>query len=259
MNISLNGQHAVVCGASRGIGAAVARALAELGCNVTLMARDPDALEHTRLTLAVKDNQKHTAVVADMMDESGLEAAAATVKMPVNILINNSGGPPPGPILSATQEQFTQAFRQHVLASQQLVQRFLPEMKASGRGRIVNIISTSVRMPIPGLGVSNTIRGAMASWSKTLASEVGPDNVTVNNVLPGYTNTQRLEAIFEGRAKKLNTTVENAITEARAEVPLGRFAEPEEIASAVAFLCSPAAAYISGTSVYVDGGRTNAL
>ncbi len=259
MNISLSGRHAVVCGASRGIGAAIAGALAELGCSITLIARDPEALEHTRGLLSVQGGQHHTAVAADMMDKEGLDAAVQSVSAPVNILVNNSGGPPPGPIVSASDEQFSQAFRQHVLASQQLVQRFLPEMKSSGYGRIVNVISTSVRMPIPGLGVSNTIRGAMASWSKTLASEVGPDKVTVNNVLPGYTNTQRLEAIFEGRAKKLKTTVEAAVEEARAEVPLGRFAEPEEIASAVAFLCSPAAAYISGTSVYVDGGRTNAL
>ncbi|MCI0702060.1 MAG: SDR family oxidoreductase, partial [Planctomycetia bacterium] len=166
---------------------------------------------------------------------------------------------PPGPIVEATVEQFLAAFRQQLLASHLLMQWLLPTMKTLGYGRIINVISTSVREPIPGLGVSNTIRGAMASWAKTLSREVGKFNITVNNILPGATKTSRLESIIARKAAQSDTSRDEIEAQIRSEIPLGRFAEPEELGSVIAFLASPAASYISGVSIPVDGGRLHCV
>ncbi|MEM9057277.1 MAG: SDR family oxidoreductase, partial [Pseudomonadota bacterium] len=176
-----------------------------------------------------------------------------------DVLINNTGGPPAGPANAATTDAFQAAFQQHLLANHLLMRAVLPGMKAAGGGRIVNVISTSVKEPIPGLGVSNTIRGAVASWAKTLAAELGPHNITVNNVLPGFTDTERLTEIFGGKAEKTGLSVADVEAQARTQVPLGRFAQPEEIAAAVLFLASDMASYVSGTNLVVDGGRTGSL
>lgn len=262
MNVSLQGKRALVCGASRGIGRATAQALADLGASVAVLARNRDALNETLATLAADAGQAHMAVPADTTDVDSLTRAVELLKpasSAIEILVNNSGGPRPGPAHEASPEEYLSAFRQHVVANNTLVAALLPGMKRAGYGRVINIISTSVKQPIKGLGVSNTIRGAVASWAKTLAGELGPLGITVNNVLPGYTATARLANLFEKGAERTGRPVKEIEQEAVHQIPLGRFAEPEEIAAAVAFLASPAAGYINGINLPVDGGRTSSL
>jgi 3-oxoacyl-[acyl-carrier protein] reductase len=253
----LNGKKALVCGASEGIGLACAKALAMQGASVTLLARRENVLQSACNQLAVSDGQKHGYLVADMQD---LNPALSEIKNTgFDILINNSAGPAGGALQNADSSQLQNVFQQHVLASHQMVQAVLPTMQSKKWGRIVNIISTSVKEPIAMLGVSNTIRGAMASWAKTLASELGKDGITVNNVLPGYTRTQRLDQIVRERA--LSSHISQAEVEAAmlSTVPAARFAEAAEIAHAVAFLCSLDSGYINGINLPVDGGRTKSL
>lgn len=250
----LSHKRALVCGASRGIGAACAQLLAARGAEVYLLARNPEKLQTVHASLERSAGQKHQYIPADLHDLSALKQLLQDLPA-IQILINNSGGPAPGPVLTAEPKAFSKALENHVLAAQILVQALVPGMSQSQYGRIVNIISTSVKAPIAGLGVSNTIRGAMASWAKTLASELAPQGITVNNILPGFTATERLEQIMANRATKQHKSPEQVATEMRAQVPLGRFAAPQEIAEAVAFLCSPAAAYITGINLPVDGGR----
>lgn len=259
MNLSLEGKRALVCGGSRGIGRAAAVALAELGASVTLVARDPDALQAARDALP---GDGHRALAADMSDPSALRnAVAAHIREhgAVHVLVHNSGGPPGGPAHAADPAAFEAAFRQHLVAGQVLVQAVVDGMRADGYGRVINVISTSVKEPIKDLGVSNTVRGAVASWSKTLASELGRYGITVNNVLPGYTATERLDYIFDTRAKKVGRSRAEVEADAKAHVPLGRFADPAEVGAVIAFLASPAAAYVNGINLPVDGGRTASL
>lgn len=261
MHTDLRGRCALVCGASQGIGLAIAQALAARGAQVVLMARRHAALEAALTTLKQDSDQQHSLLVGDLNDyESLLPPLHALLhRHPIEICINNSAGPAPGSLLQADRDVLSQAFRQHVLASHALAQALVPGMRAVGYGRIINIISTSVKEPIPGIGVSNTIRGAMAAWAKTLATELGPDRITVNNVLPGYTETPRVAQIVEARAQAQGSTHEQVRAEMRQHVPLGRFAEPHEVAQAVAFLASPAAGYVNGINLPVDGGRTRSL
>ncbi|MDE2307303.1 MAG: SDR family oxidoreductase [Xanthomonadaceae bacterium] len=262
MQLDLSGRHALVCGASQGIGRASAIELALLGADVTVLARRSEVLAALVQALPrVHDAQKHGFVVADAGATDALRASAEQLVAgsPVHILINNSGGPPPGIVAAATPAEFLDAFRQHLLANHVLVQAVIPGMKAAGWGRIVNIISTSVKEPIPGIGVSNTTRGAVASWAKTLATELAPSGITVNNVLPGSTHTPRIEQIIAARARKSGSSEQDVQRAMTAEIPLGRFADPAETAAAVAFLASPAAGYITGVSLPVDGGRMHSL
>ncbi|MDX1459556.1 MAG: SDR family oxidoreductase [Xanthomonadales bacterium] len=261
MDLSLHGRHALVGGASRGIGRATAIVLAELGASVTLMARSRDALEQARSGLVNGADQSHGVCVADASQpgEVGTAVAEIASRSAIHIVVNNTGGPPGGPAHAAGLEEYEMAFRQHVLCSQAILHAVLPGMTEAGFGRIVNVISTSVKQPIPNLGVSNTVRGAMASWAKTLASELGPRGITVNNVLPGFTETDRLAAIIESRAGKTGSSADEVAKAMKSAVPLRRFAQASETADAIAFLVSPAAAYINGVSLAVDGGRTNAL
>ncbi len=261
MDLSLKGRHALVCGASKGIGRATALELAANGATVTAMARSKDLLESLVSELAADSGQNHGYLVADFSDPDGLNALVESLceNQPVHILINNSGGPPGGPAHAATLEEYTNAFTKHLLCSQVLVAAVIPGMQKDRYGRIINIISTSVKQPIPGLGVSNAIRGAVANWAKTLSFELGPDGITVNNVLPGFTETDRLKDIIDNKASAAGSS-ERAVAEAlRGQVPLRRFAQASETANAIAFLASPAAAYISGVNLPVDGGRTSSL
>ena len=262
MNLDLDGRNAIVCGASRGIGRACAIALAELGAGVTLLARDEDSLRETLDSLPGNSERGHRHVLVDFNDIEGTGKQLSGIvedSGAVHIVVNNSGGPAAGPASTAPVDQFEQAFRQHLLANQVILQAVVPGMKEAGYGRIVNIISTSVKEPIPGLGVSNTIRGAVASWAKTISRELAAHGITVNNVLPGFTATERLDYLFQQRAEKSDLSFAEVKSQAMAKVPAGRFAEPEEIANAVAFLCSPAAAYINGVNLPVDGGRVASL
>lgn len=259
MTASLAGKRALVCGSSQGIGRAAAAALAAAGATVTLLARNRVALEAVRDGL---EGSGHAVLVADFDEPEAVRAAVAAhlaEQGPVHVLVNNAGGPRGGPVHTAEPDAFLAVFRQHLLVNHALVQTVLPGMRAAGYGRIINVISTSVKEPIPDLGVSNTIRGAVASWAKTLAGELGAHGITVNNVLPGFTRTARLEGLFAAKAKQSGKSIAEVEAAARASVPLGRFAEPEEIAAAIAFLASSQAGYINGINLPVDGGRTRAL
>lgn len=258
----LKGLRALVCGSTQGIGRACAYELARAGAAVTLVARDEQALQRVRSELPADTGQTHGHVCADFMSPDAVRAKVAThVEScgPVHILVNNTGGPPPGPILEAKPEAFQTAFSMHLVCNQLLAQAVVPGMKEAGYGRIINIISMSVKEPIPGLGVSNTTRWAVASWAKTLAGELGPFGITVNNVLPGCTDTERLRSLFAARAQEAGVSVEEIAEVVKAEIPARRFARPDEIAAAVSFLASPAAGFINGINLPVDGGATGSL
>lgn len=255
---TLIGKRALICGASRGIGAACAQVLAQMGCAVVLLARNHDALYKVLSGLPGKG---HELLAVDLNDPVSVNKVVGGLveRRAVHILVNNSGGPKAGPLLEATEKAFVDGLRNHVLASQTLVKLCIEGMKTEGYGRIIQIISTSVKAPIPNLGVSNTIRGAMAGWSKTLAGELGKHAITVNNVLPGYTATERLSELISAASKKQSLSFEEIEIQWKSKVPLGRFAEPIEVANAVAFLASPQAGYITGINLPVDGGRTPSL
>lgn len=261
MQLSLLNKNAFVGGSSAGIGRAVAIELAALGASVTLVSRTESALQETLQRLDTSQGQHHSYIVADFNDSEDLMAkvSALLAHRTIHILVNNTGGPPAGPILDAQPSDFLHAYHNHLICNHLLVQAMLPGMRAAGYGRIINIISTSVKEPIEQLGVSNTTRWAVAAWAKTLAGEVGVWGITVNNVLPGFTRTERLYALIKKRADAAGLSAEEVAEQFRRQVPLGRFAEPEEIAAAVAFLASPAAAYINGINLPVDGGRTKSL
>ena len=263
MNFPLSSRRALVGGSTQGIGRAVAEALAAQGATVTLLARDAARLAEVAAALPTPDGQTHDFLVADFSDP---EALGATVRQYLSasntafhILVNNTGGPAGGPILQATPADFRAAFEQHLVANHLLAQAVVPGMKAAGFGRIINIISTSVKVPIAGLGVSNTTRGAVASWAKTLANELAADGITVNNVLPGATVTQRHTSLIEKKVAQTGQSTEAIEADMLKTIPARRFGQAEEVAAAVAFLASPAASYITGTSTPVDGGRTGAL
>lgn len=263
LNLDLSGKTALVCGASQGIGAASARLLAGHGASVILLARDSARLEKLSATLPRGSaSVRHGTIACDVRERRVVETAIRRLiqdRGAVEILVCNTGGPKSGPIAEASEEEFLDAFQNHVLVNSLLCRLCMPGMKDRGYGRIINIISTSVKMPIPNLGVSNTVRAAVASWAKTLSLEVASFGITVNNVLPGYTETTRLQALLEANAQKSGRTKDEVADEWRRAVPMGRFANVNEIAAAVAFFASPAAAYITGTSLACDGGRTGAL
>ena len=261
MQLDLTSRTAGVCGATGGIGQATAGLLASFGCGIIAVARNEEKLAAVVEALSGDAGQTHTWLAQDFSqpEQLGEKLSGVLGDLPAQILINNTGGPPPGPLAEADGEALQLGFRQHVLCGQQMLQACLPHMREAGYGRLINVISTSVKQPIPGLGVSNTIRGAVANWAKTLAGELGREGFTVNNVLPGFTDTGRLGSLIAGRASGSEQTEEAVADGMRGSVPLGRFARPEETAAAIAFLASPAAAYINGINLPVDGGRTGCL
>jgi 3-oxoacyl-[acyl-carrier protein] reductase len=259
MNISLKGKNALVCGSTKGIGLAVAHQLAASGARVILLARDQDALQKT---LGALPGDGHFCVQADFSHPAQLIPAAEDALSKfrhIHILINNTGGPPGGLLTEAEPDAFRQTFNQHLIANHLLMQRLLPGMKEAGYGRIINIISTSVKQPLKGLGVSNTIRAAVANWAKTLSVEVAPFGITVNNVLPGATDTDRLRGLISAKGLKSGLSEDEIRNEMLSEIPAARFAQPSEIAAAAVFLASEHAAYINGINLPVDGGRTSCL
>jgi len=262
MELDLKNRTALVCGSTQGIGKATAMELASLGASVVLLARNEDSLKQTLTELPQSAGQQHCYLVADFSKPVVLKKVImdyVNSGSTVNILVNNSGGPKGGAIKDATTDEFLLAFNQHLICNHILAQALYPGMIESGYGRIINVISTSVKQPLPNLGVSNTIRGAVANWSKTLATELGAFGITVNNVLPGATNTARLQSIAKIKAEQFNESIDDVFAEMASETPMKRIAQAEEIAAAIAFLASPAAAYINGINVPVDGGRTKSL
>lgn len=255
MNLELNNKKALVCGSTQGIGKATAMALAAEGVQVTLMARNEEKLKSVLSELP--QQRSHNYIVADFTNPEELRSKLNSAEY--HILINNTGGPKGGLIHTASVEEFVTAFNMHIVCNQILTQACLPFMKAEAYGRIINVISTSVKEPIPGLGVSNTIRNAVANWAKTLAGELGGFGITVNNVLPGFTDTARLDQIVKAKAEKAGTSEKEMETLMKSYVPAGRFAKPEETANAITFLSSGAASYINGINLPVDGGRTKSL
>lgn len=262
MNLDLTGKTALVAGSTQGIGQKTAEQLAKMGASVVLMARNEDKLKEVMQSLHAAEGAEHGYIVADFSKyEEVRERASAFFekRTELHILVNNTGGPPGGPIIDAQPEDFLAAFQSHLICNHILAQIAVPLMRKAGYGRIINVVSTSVKAPLSNLGVSNTVRGAVANWAKTLANEISRYNITVNNVLPGATNTSRLTSIVEKKSEKTGKSFEEVLQDMNNAVPMKRVAEPEETADAIAFLASPAAGYINGTNVPVDGGRTPVL
>lgn len=261
MNLALNNRTALVCGSTQGIGLAVAQELALLGANCILMARNESSLKEALATLDNSQGQQHQFAVADFAQPQAVETALMSLldQHSITILVNNTGGPAAGPITEAATTAFEDAFRQHIVVNHLLTLALLPAMKAAAFGRIINIVSTSVKVPLPNLGVSNTIRAAVAGWAKSMANELGQYGITVNNVLPGFTDTARLSSLIAHNAKSQNRSEADVRSEMQASVPAKRFGAAHEVAALAAFLATPAAAYINGTNIPVDGGRTGSF
>ncbi len=262
MNLDLSGKRALVAGSTQGIGKAIAVQLARQGAEIILVARNEEKLQAVKDELSTANGQEHHYIVADFSFPPQLKILIEDwleLNGHIHILVNNTGGPAGGLISEAKEEEFIHAFNNHLVCNHILAKALIPGMQAEQYGRIINIISTSVKQPLAGLGVSNTIRGAVANWAKTMANELGQYNITVNNVLPGATNTVRLRSIIENKAQKTGRTAEEILEQMQQAVPMKRIAQPEEIANAAAFLASPAAGYINGINLPVDGGRTGCL
>ncbi|MDO8993176.1 SDR family oxidoreductase [Daejeonella sp.] len=261
MNLDLTGKRALVCGSTQGIGRSSANELALLGADITLLSRNEDKLKEVLQGLSINQNQKHHYLVADFSDQNQLKLIINeyVINNQIDILINNTGGPAGGQAIDAGTDEFINAFNMHLICNQILVQAVSPGMRKNNFGRIINIISTSVKTPLKGLGVSNTVRGAVANWAKTLALELGPFGVTVNNILPGFTMTGRLESLISSIAERDNKSKEAVMKDMISTIPAGRIADSHEVAAAIAFLASPAASYINGINLPVDGGKTPSL
>ncbi|MEC7744068.1 MAG: SDR family NAD(P)-dependent oxidoreductase [Candidatus Thermoplasmatota archaeon] len=250
----LEGKTALVCGASKGIGRAVALMLARAGARVIACARSVDDLDSL---VSEMHGQGHRYLELDLEDIDALSRKIANLGA-VHILINNSGGPPGGPLLENTVEDFSGPFKRHLHAAHTLTRALTPGMEREGSGRIVNIISTSVREPIDNIGLSNTLRGAMASWSKSLSREL-PTCITINNILPGFTDTGRLDSLAGSISNKSGKSVDEVKKNWMDGVPIQRLVDPLETAAAVTWLCLPSSGAIRGVSLAVDGGRMRSI
>jgi len=262
MNIDLTGRTALVCGSTQGIGKESAIQLAKSGARVILAARNEDKLQKIKQKLDSINQQNNDFICADFDNSKLLFNKVKEFladKNTIHILVNNSGGPSPGSMLESNSKQFKDAFNRHLINNHNLSKLLIPGMKSDSFGRIINIVSISVKQPIPDLGVSNTIRGAVASWAKTLSYEVASYGITVNNILPGLTKTERLKTLIKGIAEKHNRSINEVTKEMESSVPSKRFAEPSETAAAITFLASDQASYINGINLPVDGGRTQSL
>lgn len=261
MHLSLEGKNAIVCGSTQGIGLAIAEELALLGANCTLVARNEEALKAAVHNLDIALRQQHGYLVADFSKPEELKKIIQkhVQSAPVHILINNTGGPPAATPLNAKEEDYLLAFNQHLICNNILAMAVIPSMKQAKYGRIINVISTTIRIPMTNLAVSGTVRGAVASWAKILSNEVGQYGITVNNILPGFAKTTRLQSIIDGNAKTRGVSSDIIEQEMINTIPMKRFADPEELGAVAAFLASPAASYVNGASIPVDGGKTGAI
>jgi 3-oxoacyl-[acyl-carrier protein] reductase len=262
MDLDLTNKTALVCGASQGLGLACATELALLGANVIAASRNEEKLSKAIQQLDTSKGQQHSYLAVDLSNPDDVKEkvnAFIAKGNTIHILINNAGGPPSAPMIDTDAAEIEKAFRTHVISSHLLAQAVVPGMKEAGYGRIINIVSTSIKQPINGLGISNLVRAAVANWAKTLANEIGRFGITVNNVLPGNINTARLDYLFSKQAADAGVEQEAIVKKASSAIPAGRIGEPAEFGAAVAFLCSPAATYINGINLPVDGGKTGSL
>ena len=262
MNLDLKNKTALVCGASQGLGFASATELALMGANIIAVSRDENKLQSAIKNLDTSKDQQHNFLAIDLSNPDEVKQTVQSFLSKgniIHILINNAGGPPSAPMIDTDAAEIEKAFRTHLISSHILAQLVVPGMKEAGFGRIVNITSASVKQPINGLGISNLVRAAVANWAKTLANEISSFGITINNVLPGYTNTDRVDYLFSKQAKEQGVDKEDIFKRMAATIPAGRLGEPAEFGAAVAFLCSPAASYINGINLPVDGGRTGSL
>jgi 3-oxoacyl-[acyl-carrier protein] reductase len=262
MDLNLINKTALVCGASQGLGLASAKELALLGATVILVSRNEEKLKRVVTELDTTKGQKHSYISIDLSEPDEVKAKVQALLdkgIIIHVLINNAGGPPAGPMINTSTAEIEKAFRTHVISSHLLTQLVVPGMKAAHFGRIINIVSTSIKQPINGLGISNTVRASVANWAKTLANEISSHGITINNVLPGFTNTDRLDYLFNKQAEDQGIDKKTIVEKTIASIPVQRLGEPAEFGAAVAFLCSPAAAYINGINLPVDGGRTGTL
>jgi len=259
---SLQNKIALVGGASQGLGAACARALAAAGATVIVFARTEEKLKQVVENLPIPLQQEHAYLIIDtnnLIDsKKSVQELLSQIKT-IHVLVNNTGGPAAGPLYETSTDDLKNAFESHLLHAHQLVQLLLPGMRAANYGRIINVLSVSIKEPIDDLGISNTIRAGMANWSKTLSRELGPWGITVNNVLPGFTNTERLDYLFTNRAVKTGLSKKEIRKNIENSIPIKRLGEPEEFAAAVCFLASPAAGFINGINLPVDGGQLRSL
>ncbi len=262
MNLDLTGKSALVCGGSSGLGAATAKELALLGAQVILLARNEDKLKAAVATLDNSKEQQHGYISADSSNPADVKNKISVYLDKGNIfhiLVNNTGGPAPGPLIDTKVEDLETAFRSHLLTAHTITQLLVDGMKRARYGRIVNIVSTSVKQPINGLGISNSVRAAVANWAKTLSNELARFGITVNNILPGSIKTDRLDSLFHSQADASKTSVDDVLQKSIATIPASRIGEPGEFAAVAAFLCTPAAAYVNGINLPVDGGKTGTL
>ncbi len=262
MELGIQGKVALVAAASKGLGKATALALAEEGCAVAIAARN-----EADLALAAEEIRRTTGstilpVRADVSRAADCEALVARVRAelgPVEILVNNAGGPPPGTFTDVTDEDWLAAFQLNLMSAVRLTRLVLPEMRSRRWGRIINIVSLAVKQPIPNLILSNAVRAGVVAMAKTLAGQVAAEGITVNNVCPGYMLTDRVRALAADRAAREGRTVEEVLAESQAAIPMGRLGRPEELAALIAFLASEKASYITGATIQVDGGAIQGL
>lgn len=262
MDLHLEGKVAVVAGASKGLGFAIAKTLSTEGAKVAICARTLETLEGAAASIIGTTGGEVYWRVTDVAkpDEGAQFIHEAAERLgSVDILVNNAGGPPSTTFLEATDEMWQAGFELNLRSAVSMTRAAVPFMQAKGWGRIINVTSVSVKQPIPGLILSNAIRAGVIGMAKTLSDELAPDGILVNNVCPGYTDTERLQELAQGIAANKGTTMEQVLEQWKEMIPLGRIGEPEELANLVAFLASERASYITGTTIQVDGGRFRGL
>jgi 3-oxoacyl-[acyl-carrier protein] reductase len=262
MDLGLKGKTALVAASSRGLGRAVADELGNEGANLVICARTAGPREEARQEIAEKTGTEVIAVPANLSEPKDTERLLKTAKAAfgdIDILITNTGGPPPGPFESHSSEAWSDAVHQNLYSVLRLTRAVLPEMKQAGWGRIVNITSVAVKQPVDGLILSNSVRAAVTGFAKTLSNEVAGFGVTVNNVMPGYTKTERLDQLAADIAGRSGTSIDETVAQWESQIPMGRIGSPREFAAMVAFLASERASYITGVSVQVDGGSIRSL